>query len=93
MLFLTPGPTEAFYLFNHVALYAPVATHESRRELIAYSAIERKKLIEGADIEDAYLYRKLNVPIITEQQTNSSQQLKNQDATANSSDPFKKKAV
>ena len=61
--------------FNPEALYAPVATHESIRVQIACSAGERKTFIEGADIDNAYLYGKLDIPIIMDQPTDSSQQL------------------
>ena len=61
--------------FNPEALDASVAIHESIRVLIACSARERKTFIEGADIDNAYLYGNLDIPIIVEQPTDSSQQL------------------
>ena len=60
--------------FNPEALYAPVA-HESIRVLIACSAGERRTFIEGSDIDNAYLYGKLDIPIIMERSTDSSQNL------------------
>ena len=53
-------------------MYAPVASHDSIRYLIAISAAENSTL-EGADISNAYLYGNLDVPIIMEQPTESSQ--------------------
>ena len=59
--------------FDPNALYAPVASHESIRMLLACAAAEPETTIEGADIDNAYLYGSLDVPIIMQQPTNSSQ--------------------
>ena len=61
--------------FNPESFNAPIATHESIRVLISCSAGERKTFIAGADVRNAYLYGKLGIPIIMEQQADSNQQL------------------
>ena len=53
-------------------VYAPVAAHESIRILICFAA-SQNLILEGADISNAYLYGNLDVPIIMEQPTDSSQ--------------------
>ena len=50
-------------LHFYLTYYAPVATHESIRVLIACSGGERKTLVEAADIDDVYLYGKLDITI------------------------------
>ena len=57
------------------ALYAHIETHESIRVLIVCSAGERKTFIDGADIDNAYLHGNLDISIIMEQPTDSSQHL------------------
>ena len=59
--------------YNADALYAPVASHESIRSLLAVTAGEREKMLEGADIYDAYFYGELDLPIIMHQPTDSIQ--------------------
>ena len=51
--------------------YAPVATHETLRILLAFAGSHILEL-EGADISNAYLYGKRDIPIIMEQPTDSS---------------------
>jgi len=63
---------KAFVDFDPESTYAPVASHESLRMLMHYAASENL-LPEGADISNAYLYGNVDVPILMEQPTNSSQ--------------------
>lgn len=61
-----------FMDFDPEITYAPVATHETLRVLIAFAAAQNLE-IEGADISNAYLYGKMDKPIFMEQPTDSSQ--------------------
>jgi len=62
----------AYVDYDPTNIYAPVASHDSIRMLIALAAGEDAYL-EGADVSNAYLYGDLKVPIIMAQPTNSSQ--------------------
>jgi len=62
---------EAYVDFGPESLYAPVATHESLRLIIAFAANE-DLILEGGDIANAYLYGELDLTIYMEQPTNSS---------------------
>ncbi len=53
-------------------VYAPVSSHASIR-LLLLTASNQDLLIEGADKSDAYLYGDLDVPILMEKRTNSTQ--------------------
>ena len=57
--------------YNPDITYAPVATHETLRILLALSDSHNLEL-EGADISNAYLYGKLDIPVIMEQPRDSS---------------------
>ncbi len=61
---------------DHVpsSINAPVASHDSIRKLIALAASEASYL-EGVDVSNAYIFRELDVPIIMEQTTDSSQEV------------------
>jgi len=61
-----------FVDFNPDNTYAPVAAHETIRLLISYAA-SHNLILEGADISNAYLYGKMDIPILMEQPTNSTQ--------------------
>jgi len=66
------GDLQKPYLnFEPEALYAPVATYDSLRLIIALAA-SANLLLEGGDISNAYLYGSLDVPIIMEQPCNST---------------------
>ena len=54
---------KAYIDYDPHNVYAPVACHEAIRILLAYSAA-KNLLIEGADISNAYLYGKLDIPIV-----------------------------
>ena len=57
--------------FNPTNTYAPVARHESIRLLFAMAA-NFNLIVEGVDVDNAYLYGDLDVPIIMEQTCDSS---------------------
>lgn len=57
--------------FDPTAIYAPVASHESIRLILAISAAE-DLIVEGGDVDNAYLYGSLDVPIYMEQPSDSS---------------------
>ena len=57
--------------FDPSNVYAPVASHEAIRILLAFAAGEGL-ILEGADISDAYLYGNIDVPIVMLQPTDSS---------------------
>ena len=61
-----------FFEYDPDFIYAPVAAHESIRTIVAFAAAHGLTL-EGADISNAYLYGNLDIPIIMEQPTDSSQ--------------------
>lgn len=61
----------AYVNFDPNNVYAPVACHEAIRILFAYAAAFDLQ-IEGADISNAYLYGKIDIPIIMQQPTNST---------------------
>jgi len=63
---------EPYVDFDPENLYAPVATHESIRLVIAFAA-SQDLLLEGGDISNAYLYGDLDITIFMEQPTNSTQ--------------------
>lgn len=52
-------------------LYAPVVRHETIRMLLA-EANAQDLIVEGADVDNAYLYGKLETPFIMELPTNST---------------------
>jgi len=53
------------------SIYAPVASHEGLRLILAIAA-HRNLILEGGDIANAYLYGTLDVLVIIQQLTNSS---------------------
>lgn len=57
--------------FDPNATYAPVAPHESMRLLHALAAQENL-IVEGGDASNAYLYGKIDFPILMEQPADSS---------------------
>jgi len=57
--------------FDPSSLYAPVASHESIRLLFAIAARDNL-IVEGGDVANAYLYGKIDFPVLMEQPTNSS---------------------
>ena len=63
----------AYIDYDPENIYAPVAGHDSIRMLIA-TAASNVNLIEVADISNAYLYGKLDIPIYTMQPTDSTRQ-------------------
>lgn len=67
------GDKQSEYIkFDSDQLYAPVAAHESLRMLLALGCDE-EVILEGVDVDNAYLYCKLDIPITMEQPTDSSQ--------------------
>lgn len=64
-------PTIVFYYYPN-NIYAPVASHDSIRMLLALTA-SQDLTIEGADVSNAYLYGDLEFPIIMDESTDSSQ--------------------
>lgn len=60
-----------FIDFNPEELYAPVASHESIRSLLCITAIEDCD-VEGCDVDNAYLFGDLDIPIRMKQPTDSS---------------------
>jgi len=64
----------AYVDYDPTNIYAPVASHDSIRMLLALAAAEDSYL-EGADVSNAYLYGDLTIPIIMQQPTDSSQKL------------------
>ena len=62
----------AYIDYDPSNIYAPVASHDAIRLLIAIAAAENAQL-EGADVSNAYLYGELDIPIIMQQPTDSSQ--------------------
>jgi len=53
-------------------MLSPVASHDAIRMLIAIAAGDNL-VLEGADVSNAYLYGDIDIPIIMEQPTNSTQ--------------------
>lgn len=62
---------EARFDFDSDATYAPVASHESLRMLLALTAADGL-IVEGGDVCNAYLYGNIDVTVIIEQPTDSS---------------------
>jgi len=62
----------AHFDYDPSKTYAPVASHDAIRMLIAIAAGDNL-IIEGADVSNAYLYGDMDIPIIMEQPTNSTQ--------------------
>ena len=62
---------DPYYDFDPTSTYAPVASHESIRLLLGLAAHEHL-IVEGGDVSNAYLYGKIDFPVIMEQPTNSS---------------------
>ena len=60
--------------FDPHTVYAPVASHEAVRILLAVAA-SNDLIVEGGDISNAYLYGDIDVTIYMEQPTDSSCQL------------------
>lgn len=60
--------------FDPWSVYALFAAHESIRMHVTYAA-SNGLVLEGADISNAYLFGKLDVPITMEQRTDSSWRL------------------
>ncbi len=58
--------------FNPDTLYAPLASHESIRLILAFAASSSLTL-EGGDLANAYLYGKLDIPVYMHQPTDYSQ--------------------
>ena len=65
-------PQQPFTDYDPENTYAPVAAHETLRILFSFAASQDLH-VEGADISNAYLYGKLDITIIIEQPTDSSQ--------------------
>lgn len=55
-------------------VYAPVVTHETLRNLLAIG-FTKNLLSEGTNDNNAYLYDRLDVPIIVKQPANASKKL------------------
>lgn len=53
--------------FEKFGTYAPVASHEAIRIIIAYVA-SNDLIVEGRDVANAYLYGKIDYQVIIEQQ-------------------------
>ncbi len=62
---------QAFVDYEPTNIYAPVASHDSIRMLLAIAAAQNLTL-EGADISNAYLYSDLDISILMEQPTDST---------------------
>lgn len=62
---------EAGIDFQPESLYAPVATHEGIRLVLAHAA-SMNLILEGGDVPNAYLFGKLDIPVYMEQPCNSS---------------------
>ena len=60
-----------FVDYDADTIYAPLASHETLRLLLACTA-SQGLILEGADVANAYLYGKLDVTIIMEQPTDST---------------------
>lgn len=57
--------------FDPSNIYAPVASHEAIRTLLAIAAANGL-IVEGGDVSNAYLYGDIDVPIFMEQPTDST---------------------
>ncbi len=69
------GDRQLAYLdYDPSNIYAPVPSHESIRMLISLAASQDINL-EGANVTNAYLYGDLDIPILMQQPTDSSQEL------------------
>ena len=67
------GDRQMIYLdYDSMNVYALVASYDSIRMLISLSAAVGL-FLEGAGVRNAYLYGDLDIPIIMEQPTDSSQ--------------------
>ena len=62
---------EAYLDFNPDSPYAPVASNEILRLIIAFAA-KNNLILDGGDVANTYLYGKIDVPIFLEQPTDSS---------------------
>lgn len=70
---------EPFEDFDPENIYAPVAAHETIRMFLPF-VLPNNLVLEGADVNNAYLYSRLDVPIVIEQPKNSSQRLDEPDS-------------
>ncbi len=61
--------------YNPDALYAPVASHESIRLLLAVTADKKEAMLEGADIGYTFRYGEFDIIVIMQQPNDSIQQL------------------
>lgn len=61
----------AYFDFDPFTTYAPVASHEGIRILLAYAAA-RRLIVEGGDVSNAYLFGDIDCPVYIEQPTNST---------------------
>lgn len=70
---------DPYYYFTSKNVYSPVATHETLP--LFFSLVAANNLIfEGADVNNAYPYSRLDVPIFMKQPTDFSQRLMNPDS-------------
>lgn len=64
---------ENYEYFNPEDICAPVAIHRTLR--CSLRMLLQKLILEGADVDNTYLYSTLDIPIIMEQNTDSTQKL------------------
>lgn len=65
--------------FDPGKIYVPVAAHETRRMFLA-TASAQELTLKKVDVDNAYLYSHLDVPIVMEKPTSSMQILEMSDS-------------